>query len=501
MRSICLVILCALLLPAAVYASFRMQASTDPKAVVQAFVDALNSKDQKTILDYAKAHWSDQMQARAPRLVSFSQMGAPFSIVEVSGDSTNIEAKLQDSNSAPISLKLALNKDGQVTMAMVRIGDDAPAKDYSGWTDLSRLEDSIRSDTDSPAMSIAVLHDGNVESAASGVREIGKADVVSADEPFSIGSIGKSLCSTIIGKLIEDGKLRWDETLAEALPNTPMKDGYRGVTIEEILHHRGGIPEDPGMMKAQVDRIVNGETDPLKIRDNYTRDILGRDPIGKPNEKFAYSNGGYALLGHIAEVATGKPYEQLVKEMIFQPLGMTHSYTGFDTLPADRPSGHVRPDKDPKGAWQPENFTGPMEIMFAPAGGGMWCSAADLVKFGKMHMDGLNGKDGLLKAETIQRLHSGIPEDLIAESPSDIKMPYTAKPDSRLYACGWGIEADPGLEIMHTHNGSNGTMRAQLAIFPKSGVVVAAFVNCGGESEPSPPLQACLAIGQRFAKQ
>ncbi len=120
-----------------------------------------------------------------------------------------------------------------------------------------------------------------------------------------------------------------------------------------------------------------------------------------------------------------------------------------------------------------------IESRFAPAGGGIYCSAADLTKFGEMHMNGLNGKDGLLKAATIQRLHSGIPEDLIAESPSDIKPSYEAVPDARLYACGWGIEANPGIEIMHTHNGSNGTMRAQLAIFPKAGLVIAAFVNCG----------------------
>ena len=54
---------------------------------------------------------------------------------------------------------------------------------------------------------------------------------------------------------------------------------------------------------------------------------------------------------------------------------------------------------------------------------------------------------------------------------------------------------------MHMHNGSNGTMRSQLSIYPKSGVVVAALVNCGGESEPSPPLQAAIAVGQRYAKR
>jgi hypothetical protein len=50
-----------------------------------------------------------------------------------------------------------------------------------------------------------------------------------------------------------------------------------------------------------------------------------------------------------------------------------------------------------------------------------------------------------------------------------------------------------------THNGSNGTFRAQLSIFPKANLVVAAFINRGGESEPAPPLQAVLAVAKRYA--
>jgi CubicO group peptidase (beta-lactamase class C family) len=515
MRLFTTLILCLLSLTGMACAGpMHGQSTSHTPPLLQGFLDALNSKDKDKIVAFIKSNCADKLLAKADRMASFSQMGAPFSLVQVTDDGKgNLSGTLKDTNSTSISFNMTLG-DNRIQGVMLKVGEGGPTKDYSGWSDLNALTENLRADATAPGMAVAVMHDGKVEVATSGVREIGKSDLVKRDDPFSIGSIGKSLCSTVIGKLIEDGKLRWDETLSEALPGVPMKDGYKTVTLEEILHHRGGIPEDPGMRKVQVERIVGALTDRVKIRDSYSRDILSRDPIGKPNEKFAYSNAGYELLGHIAETAAGKPYEALVKEMIFQPLGMTHSYTGMDTLPADRPSGHVSPDGPDGGPggggsapaqaglkWQPMNFEGPMEIMFAPAGGGMFCSAEDLTKFGVMHLNGLNGKDGLLKASTIQRLHSGIPEDLEAAVPTDIKASYTADPGSRLYACGWGIESHPGIEVMHTHNGSNGTMRAQLAIFPKSGVVVVAFVNCGGESEPSPPLQACIAIAQRYAKQ
>lgn len=69
------------------------------------------------------------------------------------------------------------------------------------------------------------------------------------------------------------------------------------------------------------------------------------------------------------------------------------------------------------------------------------------------------------------------------------------------FACGWGIEKFEGIETMHTHNGSNGAMRAPVAIFPKADLVVASFVTAGGESDPSPPLQAVLAVARKYAAQ
>src|SRR5438045_2458321 len=253
-------------------------------------------------------------------------------------------------------------------------------------------------------MAVAMIRHGTLERAVKGTRAMNGGDAVTPDEPWSIGSIGKPICSTIIGRLIEQGKLRWDTTLGEAFKDWPMKEGYRQVTIEQIMHHRGGIPQDLGMRQPQVERIVAGATDRQEIRKNYAKDILSRDPIGKAGENFSYSNAGYALLGVIAETAMNKSYEDLVRENVFEPLGLKNSYTVADTLPKDRPSGHRR---GPQGL-EIANFNGPIEILYAPAGGGQFMSAADLATFGKMHLDGLRGKDGLLKASTIKRLHQGV---------------------------------------------------------------------------------------------
>src|SRR5258708_18966229 len=96
--------------------------------------------------------------------------------------------------------------------------DANPPKDYRGWTSLDSLAEAVRTDTGSPAIGIAVMRDDKLEQVVAGARELGKPAVVTANDPWSIGSIGKPICSTIIGSLVERGKLSWNTTLKQALP-------------------------------------------------------------------------------------------------------------------------------------------------------------------------------------------------------------------------------------------------------------------------------------------
>jgi CubicO group peptidase (beta-lactamase class C family) len=248
------------------------------------------------------------------------------------------------------------------------------------------------------------------------------------------------------------------------------------------MKHRGGIPQDQNFRAPDVNRIVGDAKTPQAIRARYVADILSRDPIAKPDTRFAYSNAGYAILSHIAERTAGVPYEELVRKSVLEPLGMTHSYCGSDTFPAARPTGHV---PGPAGL-RAMNMGGPLEAMVAGAGGGLYLSVGDLARFGEAHLKGLRGADGFLKADTVERLHSGVPE---------------GGSNGMIYACGWGLHRHPSVESWHGHNGSNGTFRAEMAVFPKANMVVVAIVNRGGENDPSPGLEAVLALAGRHASK
>ncbi|MBI1756467.1 MAG: beta-lactamase family protein [Fimbriimonas ginsengisoli] len=487
MSRLFLVALVALI--ALVVAFAHPQGASDADKLFHGLIEALNGNDSAKLKAFVGANFTDEvpLEQRLARIGGLIEQGAPFEILKVLDQSPGrYRALVRDKHGDEVEFGIELTADTppKIRRIMVRpVGDegDVAPKDYSGWTDLARLADEIRKDRNAPALGIAVIHDGKAATVARGVRELGKPDEVGPDEPWSIGSIGKPICSTIIGKLIEAGKLRWDTTLGEALGDFPMDDGYRGVTLEQIMHHRGGIPQDMGFSGATVERIVAGATDPLKVRENYARAILSRKPISKAGTSFAYSNAGYALLAIVAERTLGKPYEQLVREIVFEPLGLRHSFVGTSTLPEARPNGHV---PGPSGKLEPRFLTGPLETMLVGAGGGMWMSVGDLAAFGAEHLKGLKGQDGLLKATTVERLHRGEPE------PGG----------DRAYACGWSVQEGPVLGPIHGHNGSNGTFRAELGVFPKLNLAVASITNRGGESDPSPTLQAVMAVARHYAK-
>jgi CubicO group peptidase (beta-lactamase class C family) len=141
------------------------------------------------------------------------------------------------------------------------------------------------------------------------------------DTKFRLGSITKQFTATLVMQLIEDGKLSLETTLASALPYY-RKDTGSKVTIHHLLTHTSGIPSytDSPDWK-EISR------DPYGVRE-FVEKFCSSDLEFDPGTKFRYNNSGYFILGAIIEHVDGKPYEQVLRERIFEPLGMMAS--GYD---------------------------------------------------------------------------------------------------------------------------------------------------------------------------
>ncbi len=455
-------------------------------ALAKRLIEALNTTSKEAITGFIKADTTDDVpvDVRVTRFLDLAEEGAPFSfesVGPVSDSAAVFTITASDGTKLALTIELSGPKEQpKISRLRVELAPDAtPPKDYTHWTTLNGLADEVRTDTGIPAIGIAVIKDGKLDVAVSGVREIGKSSPVLPDDPWSIGSIGKSMGSTVVGRLVEQGKLRFESTLKECLPGIDMRPEYENVTLEQMMHHRGGIPRFMGLTSAQIEKIVGQEKDPLAMRTLFAKEILSQPPFAEPGTQFGYSNGGYVLLAMVAAVATGESFEQLLVETVYEPLGLKHSFVDAQTLPSERPSGHVFS----KGAFVPRNMQGPIEVLFAGAGAAINMSLADLAAYGQMHLEGLQGKDRVLKSQTIKRLHSGEPE---------------VEGEDAIYAAGWGIRYVAGLGEVHSHNGSNGTFHSEIMVVPSKSLVIVAISNCGPRGQEPPSLSAVNAVAQKY---
>lgn len=158
----------------------------------------------------------------------------------------------------------------------------------------------------------------------------------SPDTAFRIGSLTKTITAALVLRLVDEGKLRLDGSLASQLPGYREDTGAR-VTVRQLLAHTSGIPSftrEPDYLDfVSQSHSVAG----------FVKNHCSGDLEFEPGTRWAYSNSGYFLLGALVEQATGLPYAEALQKFLFAPLGMTHSR--FDAGPAlipKRASGYVR---------------------------------------------------------------------------------------------------------------------------------------------------------------
>lgn len=281
---------------------------------------------------------------------------------------------------------------------------------------------------------------------------------------FRTGSVTKMLTAVVVLKLMEQDQLSLEDKLAEHLPsvkgNIPEADK---ITIRHLLAHLSGIIDPPNESLRYQSGIINN---PSAMYASTVEDLLADYVYGKelhfaPGTGYSYSNTNYWLLGMIAERITGRSLQQLMEEMIFDPLQMSHSYLdarddsqvarGY----ADLYNNGVLMDVS---LWDRAEGDGGAE-------GGLISNAEDLYKF----MTGLfEGK--LIAASTL--------EDMKKIQWPSCDSPY----------CEYGM----GLEIWRTeagiaygHNGGLIGIEANVLYFEDSGGITVLYKNNGNGSDKS----------------
>jgi CubicO group peptidase (beta-lactamase class C family) len=322
--------------------------------------------------------------------------------------------------------------------------------------DTATTLETIRKKHDLPALAVAVVKDGKIcDRAAVGVRKYGDPTPVTMNDQFHIGSCTKSMTATLTAMFIEEGKLRWDSTIAEVLPDLKgkMDKQYETVTVAQLLTHRGGVPGKPPSAAWKKAWLLLAT--PTKQRKEFVAAVLSEPPEATPGTRFIYSNQGYAIVGAMIENLAGKPWETLMTERLFEPLKMKSAGFGVPGTMSkvDQPWGHVRQG----GKISPIQSDNPPAI--GPAGT-VHCSLEDMARYTMIHLGHGQG-DTLLKGESFRKLHT--------------------PPEGADYACGWGIAKRgwAGGNAL-THAGSNTQWFLVMWLAPEKNFSVVAATNIAG---------------------
>lgn len=305
-----------------------------------------------------------------------------------------------------------------------------------------------------PGMTIGVLRGGDVETYALGVASLETDFPVRPDTLFQIGSISKLFVATLIMQLVEQSKVDLDAPIATYLPELRLADeqAQQTITLRHTLTHTSGIYGDC------FDDFGWGDDALGKFVANFHT----LPQVTAPGELWAYCNSGFGLAGLVIERVLHQPFETAVREHIFEPLGMDHSfYFAHEAIAYPAAVGHTQ--KEPFGDEHEIARQYPLPRSSNPAGG-IISTVVDLLKFAAFHIgDGTANDTVLLKPEAILAMQQ---EQTKAGSLADA------------WGIGWDIKLVDGVKTIG-HGGATNGFNARLTLVPEQHFAIAVLTNSG----------------------
>jgi CubicO group peptidase (beta-lactamase class C family) len=254
-----------------------------------------------------------------------------------------------------------------------------------------------------PGAQLAVLDGDEIVESAAGVLSLRTGCPATPDALLLPGSIGKLYTATLVLMLVEDGRLDLDTPIRAYLPDFRVLDEHAAevVTPRNLLCHTSGFDGDHFTDTGRGD-------DALAL---YVAGCADLPQIAPPGLIWSYSNSGFSILGRIVEVLHGKTFEDVLRERIFEPLGLEHTVSFADEAIVHPVSvGH---DPDEEGRMAVSSPWG-LARAFGPMGSAVIASAGDVLRFVQPHL-GVGGKK-LLDAPLVaamQEQQVGLVDDML----------------------------------------------------------------------------------------
>ncbi len=311
-----------------------------------------------------------------------------------------------------------------------------------------------------PGVAVGVWVDGQAIYACHGVTSIDNPLPVDRDTLYILGSVTKTYTATTLMRLVAEGRVELDAPVLRYVPEFRLKDERVAaeITVMHLLNHTSGLDWGVTADTGEGDDALAG----------YVAKLSELALIAPPGTRASYSQAGYNLVGRIIEKVTGLTYERAVASLLFEPLGLSHSFFARDDIMTRRFAvGHNRGEDGTLSVarlwrrWRGEN-----------PGGGLVSSVADQLRWARFHLGDGRTESGkrVLPAEMLQRM----------------KEPTVALRGSSLgdaIGISWFLRDVDGVRTAG-HGGSANGQFAELLTVPERNFAVVALSNAGPNGIP-----------------
>jgi CubicO group peptidase (beta-lactamase class C family) len=325
---------------------------------------------------------------------------------------------------------------------------------------LSDVVEATAAEFGIPGVAVGVWADGQEVHACHGVTSVDNPLPVDQHTLYVLGSVTKTYTATALMRLVASGQVELEAPVRRYVPELRLADERAAaeVTVLNLLNHTSGL--DWGLI------VDTGEgDDALAV---YVAKLAEVEQIAPPGARASYSQAGYNLAGRIVEKVTGLTYERAVAALVFEPLGLAHSFFARDDVMTRRFAvGHNRSADGTLSIarlWRRSRGDNP--------GGGLASSVADQLRWARFHLSDGRAESGVrvLPAEVLHRM----------------KEPTVALRGSNLgdaIGIGWFLRDVDGVRTVG-HGGSANGQFAELLTVPERGFAVVSLSNAGPDGIP-----------------
>ena len=407
---------------------------------------ARNGWDEREVVDYE----TSPNEKRAMQSIAY-RSGKTWVVVNVDGNEGTAQKRL-----AAVRLVMQSLRPAGYTRESFA-GKTAQPMDDARIAQLRAFVQQAITTLGVPGASFALTtRKGTIYSAGLGVRALGSAVPVDADSEFMIASNTKGLSTLLLAKLVDEGKVGWEQPVMELYP--PFRLGSAATTAKVQLKHL--VCACTGLPRKDMEWLFNtsGET---PASDTFAQ-LAATEPTSEFGEVFQYNNlmaaaAGY-LGGHVVhpDMELGRAYDSAMHEKVFIPLGMTA--TTFDYEKATS-KDWAEPNADglegnPTPLGQDGMAFNRSIRPFRPAGGA-WSTANDLIKYVRFELN-----EG--------RLDNGT-QYVSAKNMLQRRVPNVPTGEDSTYGMGLAVDRAYGVDVVH-HGGSMAGYKSDILLIPSAGI-------------------------------